>query len=79
MEAIYDYTKEKEDELTFTEGDIIYVKNKFTDGWHEGVCNGKLGLFPADYAVVLEVVKGKTVRHQGFSTEGRGEAKHIVV
>ncbi|XP_047205787.1 abl interactor 1a isoform X9 [Girardinichthys multiradiatus] len=47
--AIYDYTKDKEDELTFMEGSIIYVVKKNDDGWFEGVCNGFTGLFPGNY------------------------------
>lgn len=47
--AIYDYTRDKDDELTFIEGAIIYVIKKNDDGWFEGVCNGVTGLFPGNY------------------------------
>uniref|UniRef100_A0A671RL31 Abl interactor 1 n=1 Tax=Sinocyclocheilus anshuiensis TaxID=1608454 RepID=A0A671RL31_9TELE len=47
--AIYDYTKDKVDELTFMEGAIIYIIKKNDDGWFEGVCNGFTGLFPGNY------------------------------
>uniref|UniRef100_A0A4W6E0G4 Abl-interactor 1a n=1 Tax=Lates calcarifer TaxID=8187 RepID=A0A4W6E0G4_LATCA len=47
--AIYDYTKDKDDELSFMEGAIIYVIKKNDDGWFEGVCNGVTGLFPGNY------------------------------
>ncbi|KAM8882193.1 abl interactor 1a isoform 6-T6 [Synchiropus picturatus] len=47
--AIYDYTQDKEDELTFMEGAIIYVIKKNDDGWFEGVSNGVTGLFPGNY------------------------------
>ncbi|XP_059024313.1 abl interactor 2 isoform X13 [Mustela lutreola] len=47
--AIYDYTKDKEDELSFQEGAIIYVIKKNDDGWYEGVMNGVTGLFPGNY------------------------------
>ncbi|XP_018596661.1 abl interactor 1a isoform X8 [Scleropages formosus] len=47
--AIYDYAKDKEDELTFMEGAIIYIIKKNDDGWFEGVCNGVTGLFPGNY------------------------------
>ncbi|XP_028288616.1 abl interactor 1a isoform X9 [Parambassis ranga] len=47
--AIYDYSKDKEDELSFMEGAIIYVIKKNDDGWFEGVCNGVTGLFPGNY------------------------------
>ncbi|XP_045389313.1 abl interactor 1 isoform X15 [Eulemur rufifrons] len=47
--AIYDYTKDKDDELSFMEGAIIYVIKKNDDGWYEGVCNRVTGLFPGNY------------------------------
>ncbi|XP_043105093.1 abl interactor 2a isoform X11 [Puntigrus tetrazona] len=47
--AIYDYTQDKEDELSFQEGAIIYVIKKNDDGWFEGVMSGTTGLFPGNY------------------------------
>uniref|UniRef100_A0A673NGQ0 Abl interactor 2-like n=1 Tax=Sinocyclocheilus rhinocerous TaxID=307959 RepID=A0A673NGQ0_9TELE len=47
--AIYDYMRDKEDELSFQEGDIIYVIKKNDDGWYEGVMSGTTGLFPGNY------------------------------
>ncbi|MED6283033.1 Abl interactor 2 [Characodon lateralis] len=47
--AIYDYCRDKEDELSFQEGAIIYVIKKNDDGWFEGVMNGTTGLFPGNY------------------------------
>ncbi|XP_037617547.1 abl interactor 1-like isoform X15 [Sebastes umbrosus] len=47
--AIYDYARDKEDELSFMEGAIIYVIKKNDDGWYEGVMNGTTGLFPGNY------------------------------
>ncbi|XP_033181374.1 abl interactor 1-like isoform X5 [Mastacembelus armatus] len=47
--AIYDYTRDKDDELSFQEGAIIYVIKKNDDGWFEGVMNGTTGLFPGNY------------------------------
>lgn len=49
VEALYDYTKDKEDELTFAMGSIIYVVKKNDDGWYEGVLDGNTGLFPGNY------------------------------
>ncbi|XP_051565215.1 abl interactor 2a isoform X11 [Myxocyprinus asiaticus] len=47
--AIYDYIQDKEDELSFQEGAIIYVIKKNDDGWFEGVMNSNTGLFPGNY------------------------------
>ncbi|XP_071003077.1 abl interactor 2-like isoform X2 [Oncorhynchus clarkii lewisi] len=47
--AIYDYAADKEDELSFNEGCIIYVIKKNDDGWYEGTKTGTSGLFPGNY------------------------------
>lgn len=49
MVAIYEYNQDKEDELSFQEGSIIYVIRKNDDGWYEGVMNCTTGLFPGNY------------------------------
>ncbi|KAI8513577.1 Abl interactor 2 [Branchiostoma belcheri] len=51
--AVYDYEREREDELSFNEGQIIYVIKKNEDGWYEGVMNGAHGLFPGNYVEPL--------------------------
>lgn len=47
--AIYSYQQDKDDELTFDEGAVIYVIKKNDDGWWEGVMDGHNGLFPGNY------------------------------
>ncbi|XP_075774223.1 tripartite motif-containing protein 10-like isoform X2 [Pelodiscus sinensis] len=47
--ALYDYTKDMDDELSFKKGAIIYVTKKNDNGWYEGVCNQETGLFPGNY------------------------------
>lgn len=51
--AVYDYSADKEDELTFQENAVIYVIKKNDDGWWEGVMNGVTGLFPGNYVEPL--------------------------
>jgi len=51
--AIYDYERDKEDELTFQENAVIFVIKKNDDGWWEGVLNGARGLFPGNYVEPL--------------------------
>ena len=54
VETIYPYAKDREDELSFDEGTILYVIGMNDDGWWEGVMEGGLtGLFPGNYAEVL--------------------------
>jgi len=51
--SIYDYVRQRDDELTFQEGVVIYVIKKNDDGWYEGVTEGgATGLFPGNYVEV---------------------------
>ncbi|CAH8850091.1 unnamed protein product [Trichobilharzia szidati] len=52
--TMYEYVRDKDDELTFTENQIIYVIKKNDDGWWEGVMNGITGLFPGNYVEPFE-------------------------
>ena len=45
--------KDKDDELSFSAGSIIYVVKKNDDGWYEGVFNGQNGLFPGNYVEMI--------------------------
>ena len=51
--SLYEYVQQRDDELTFQEGVIIYVIKKNDDGWFEGVTDGgATGLFPGNYVEV---------------------------
>ncbi|XP_074835382.1 ABI gene family member 3 isoform X2 [Carettochelys insculpta] len=45
----YPYTQQKENELSFPEGTLIYVTRKYSDGWCEGVTSEAEGFFPGNY------------------------------
>lgn len=47
--AQYEYTAADSDELSFKEGDIIYIVKEDPSGWWNGICRGKTGLFPSNY------------------------------
>ncbi|XP_062994807.1 ABI gene family member 3 [Elgaria multicarinata webbii] len=51
--TLYPYTQQKENELSFAEGAIIYVTRKYSDGWCEGVMRDAAGLFPGNYVEPL--------------------------
>ena len=46
MRAVYDYTAEEEDELSFAAGDILYILDQSDDDWWKARCKGKEGLIP---------------------------------
>ncbi|KAM4598143.1 ABI family, member 3a [Polymixia lowei] len=49
MVALYSYEAAKPDDLSFIEGDVIYLICRHDDGWCEGVLNGNRGFFPENY------------------------------
>lgn len=47
--AMYDYTANNEDELSFSKGQLINVLNKDDPDWWQGETSGVTGLFPSNY------------------------------
>ncbi|XP_059842953.1 src substrate cortactin-like isoform X1 [Hypanus sabinus] len=47
--ALYDYQGEGDDEISFDPDDIITNIEMIDEGWWQGQCHGKVGLFPANY------------------------------
>jgi len=47
--ALYEYGAQTQDELSFSEGDVIEIIRKDPGGWWEGEMNGKRGWIPANY------------------------------
>eukprot|EP01147_Barroeca_monosierra_P007044 gene7044-416_t len=52
--AIFAYTAERPDELSFNEDDVITIINKNEDGWFEGIINQRRGLFPGNYCEEMQ-------------------------
>ena len=48
--AVFAYTSQTDDEISFAPGDVINLLSKSTDNWWKGELNGKVGVFPAHYA-----------------------------
>uniref|UniRef100_A0A8C0VV69 ABI gene family member 3 n=1 Tax=Castor canadensis TaxID=51338 RepID=A0A8C0VV69_CASCN len=47
--TLYPYTRQKDNELSFSEGTIICVTRRYSDGWCEGVSSEGSGFFPGNY------------------------------
>lgn len=47
--TLYPYTRQKDNELSFTEGTIICITRRYSDGWCEGVSSEGTGFFPGNY------------------------------
>jgi hypothetical protein len=47
--ALYDYTAQRLEEITFVENDTFVVLDKDPSGWWTGTIKGQTGLFPSNY------------------------------
>ncbi|XP_054565256.1 ABI gene family member 3 [Eptesicus fuscus] len=47
--TLYPYTGQKDNELSFSEGTVICVTRRHSDGWCEGVTSEGSGFFPGNY------------------------------
>ncbi|XP_068193861.1 ABI family, member 3a isoform X2 [Antennarius striatus] len=47
--ALYHFEASKPEDLSLTEGDVIYLTRRHDDGWCEGFVNGNRGFFPGNY------------------------------
>ena len=50
--AIYPFVGESVGELTFREGDCIFLHKRLNSQWMEGEINGNVGLFPSSFVAV---------------------------
>ncbi|XP_071951653.1 F-BAR and double SH3 domains protein 2-like [Antedon mediterranea] len=68
--AVFDYTGESSEELSFQEGDIIKIirkdENGVDDGFWEGECNGHVGVFPS---LLVEEIGGSDDSQSSESPE----------
>lgn len=47
--TLYPYTRQKDNELSFSEGTIICITRRYSSGWCEGVSSEGTGFFPGNY------------------------------
>ncbi|NXJ04260.1 ABI3 protein, partial [Odontophorus gujanensis] len=47
--TLYPYTQQKDNELSFEPGALIYVTRRYSDGWCEGILGEETGFFPGNY------------------------------
>ncbi|XP_064620515.1 osteoclast-stimulating factor 1-like [Lineus longissimus] len=49
VRAVYNYEAQQNDELSFDEGDLLYITDMNEGGWWKARCGGKEGLVPSNY------------------------------
>ncbi|XP_014814407.1 PREDICTED: ABI gene family member 3 [Calidris pugnax] len=47
--TLYPYTRQKDNELSFQPGTLLFVTRRYSDGWCEGVMGEEAGFFPGNY------------------------------
>jgi hypothetical protein len=52
--ALYDFEGQDENELCFSEKDIIDIIQERDDGWLVGILNGRSGLVPSNHVEPIE-------------------------
>ncbi|XP_074518117.1 uncharacterized protein LOC141784244 [Halichoeres trimaculatus] len=52
--ALFDYEGEEEDELTFSQGDVIALLELIGQEWGRGQIHGRTGIFPLSFTEVIE-------------------------
>ncbi|EFO22164.1 variant SH3 domain-containing protein [Loa loa] len=56
--ALYDYTAQNDKELSFNEGDLLYVSDSSNDSqWWPARCRNQTGLIPANYVMTAEYIE----------------------
>lgn len=52
--ALFDYEGEEEDELTFSQGDVIGLLEHTGQEWGRGQIHGRVGIFPLNFTKMVE-------------------------
>lgn len=52
--ALFDYEGEEEDELTFSQGDVIALVKLIGQEWARGEIHGRVGIFPLSFTEVVQ-------------------------
>lgn len=52
--ATFDYEGEEDDELTFSQGDVITLMELIGKEWGRGQIHGRVGIFPLNFTEVVE-------------------------
>ncbi|XP_063757107.1 SH3 domain-containing protein 19-like isoform X2 [Eleginops maclovinus] len=66
--ALFDYEGEEEDELTFSQGDVIALLELIGQEWGRGQIHGRIGIFPLNFAEVVEPPAEKPTTTETGST-----------
>ena len=57
--VLYDYCQQHGDELSLNVDDIIEIITEVEEGWWQGKLNGKIGVFPSNFVVEIDLIHPK--------------------
>lgn len=72
--ATFDYEGEEEDELTFSQGDVIALLSLEDGEWGRGQIHGRVGIFPLNFTEVVEALPQSQPDPPGKSASTEGTA-----
>ena len=67
--AVHPFVADNERELTFQSGDAIELLSEKSNDWLEGRCNGRTGIFPSSFVVVVKSLPPRTSENDILSEE----------
>lgn len=79
--ARFEFIGDQKDELSFSEGDTIILKEYINDEWAKGELRGHIGIFPINFVEILEDLPSKTsdvrdshkIKLPGLSSQQTGD------
>lgn len=74
---MFDYEGEEDDELTFSQGDVIALLELIGQEWGRGQIHGRIGVFPLNFTEVVEPLSQP--ESSSVETESVGELRGRVV
>jgi hypothetical protein len=67
--ARFDFEGEQSDELTFSEGDVIQLKEYMEEEWARGQIGAHTGIFPINFVDIIEDLPPPPQPQQSFPTK----------
>nr|XP_020849757.1 SH3 domain-containing protein 19 isoform X2 [Phascolarctos cinereus] len=67
--ARFEYIGDQKDELSFSEGETILLKEYINDEWARGERNGKMGIFPLNFVEIIEDLSDQSTNIAAVSSK----------
>ncbi|XP_072477337.1 SH3 domain-containing protein 19 isoform X3 [Notamacropus eugenii] len=67
--ARFEYIGDQKDELSFSEGETILLKEYISDEWARGERNGKTGIFPLNFVEIIEDLSDQSTNLAAVSSK----------